>query len=244
MNTSISVITASLNAREHIPALLESLRNQTDRNFQFLLMDGGSTDGTVEYARAAVGIDCRIVSEPDCGIYDALNRAIRRIETEYYLVAGADDRLSPQAIAQYRRVALQTGADVIVAAVRVGGRLKRGFHPQRGWLGHAAMVTSHSVGMMFRRSLHAVFGEYLLRYPTQADGHFIKQVCESPLVRVVGADFVAGEFGITGASRRDVARALCEAWQIQRDTGERPLLQYILFQLRLLKYLPRIVRAS
>lgn len=242
MNTSISVITASLNARQHIPGLMESLKSQSDRDFQFLLMDGGSTDGTVECARQATGVECRIVCEPDCGIYDALNRAIRRIDTEYYLVAGADDRLSPQAIAQYRRIALQTGADVVVAAVSIGGRLKRGFHPRRGWLGHAAMVTSHSVGMMFRRSLHATFGEYSMRYPTQADGCFIKRVCQSPLVRVVEGDFVAGEFGVSGVSRSDVARALCEVWQIQRDTGERPLLQYILFQLRLLRYLPQIIR--
>lgn len=103
------------------------------------------------------------------------------------------------------------------------------------------MVTSHSVGMLFRRSLHDTFGEYSMRYPMQADGYFIKQACLSRDVRVVAGDFIAGEFAHDGFSSRDAARALCETWQIQRDTGENPLLQYLLFQLRLLKYLPRII---
>ena len=241
MNASISVITASLNAYSKLPRLVDSLRKQADKDFEYVVMDGGSTDGTLEYVRDACDVVSRLVSEPDHGIYDALNRAIRDLQTEYYLVVGADDVLFPDAIARYKAAVMETGADVVVAGVKVGPTLRRGYYPRRAWLGHAAMVTSHSVGMLFRKSLHDTFGEYSLRYPMQADGHFIKRACMSKAVRVIAADFIAGEFGQDGFSNRDLARALCETWQIQRDTGENPLIQYLLFQLRLLKNLPRIV---
>jgi len=240
MSASISVITAALNARNDLPRLIDSLRKQTDRDFDFVLADGGSVDGTLQYAHEADDVVSRVLGGPDSGIYDALNKAIRTLRTEFYVVAGADDVLFPDAIAKYRAAVAATGADVVVAGVKAGKSIRMGFHPSRAWLGHAAMVTSHSVGMLFRKSLHATYGEYSLRYPMLADGHFIKKLCASDTVRIVAGDFVAGSFGLQGMSNRNLARALCEQWQIQLDSGEHPLLQYCLFLGRLLRFAPRL----
>jgi glycosyltransferase involved in cell wall biosynthesis len=242
---SISVITVTLNSAKDLPRLIASLREQEDRDFEYVVIDGGSSDGTWNVVESARDVITHAVSEPDRGIYDALNKALRAVRTEYYVVAGADDVLYPQAIANFRKMAQQTGADVLVAAVKAGDTIRRGLHVQRAWLGHAAMTTSHSVGMLFRARLHERFGEYPLRYPILADGYFIKRVCTAADVKAVGADFVAGEFGMRGCSSRNLTRVLCESWQIQLDTGESPIVQYLLFQLRLLRNLPRIlVRSS
>jgi glycosyltransferase involved in cell wall biosynthesis len=240
---SISVVTVTLDSAPDLPRLIESLRAQVDRNFEFVVIDGGSKDGTRDILESARDVITYAVSEPDRGLYDALNKAIRAVRTEYYLVVGADDLLYPQAIADFRAVA-QTGADVVVAAVKAGDTIRRGLHVHRAWLGHAAMTTSHSVGMLFRTRLHDRFGEYPLRYPILADGYFIKRVCTAKDVKAVGADFVAGEFGMQGCSARNLTRVLCESWQIQLDTGESPFVQYLVFQLRLLRYLPRILARS
>lgn len=242
MNPTISVITVTLNAAKDLPRLIESLRRQTDRGFDFVVVDGQSTDGTCGMIEASRDLITHSVSEPDEGFYDALNKAIRALRTEYYVVAGADDTFEPQAIAQYKKATVDATVDVVVASVKAGERVRSGFHANRAWLGHAAMVTSHSVGMLFRAKLHDRFGMYSRRYPLLADGYFIKCVCCNPDVRVAEASFLAGEFAMDGLSNRNFIGALCESWQIQIATGEKPLLQYLLFQLRLLKNVLRVAR--
>jgi glycosyltransferase involved in cell wall biosynthesis len=244
MAPSISVVTVTLNVAPVLPRLLSSLRKQTDRSFDFILIDGLSTDDTWQLAQEAKDLVTASLHEADCGVYDALNKAIRRVRSDYYLVMGADDTLYPDAIENYKKVADETGADVIVAGVKVGDRVHHRFHPKRGWLGHSAMIASHSVGMLIRRNIHDVLGEYPMRYPVLADGYIIKKLFSTPTVKVVKGHFVAGEFCSDGLSNRSLIRALCETWQIQMDTGERPVVQYLLFQSRLIKYLPKIIGRS
>jgi glycosyltransferase involved in cell wall biosynthesis len=242
MNPTISIITPTLNVAGVLPRLIESLRAQTDHDFRFIVIDGNSKDGTQAELIAASDIVTLMLTDQSDGFYDALNMGIRSLETDYYLVVGADDTLHPDAIANFKAAACETGSDVIVAGVEAGKSVRRGYHGSRGWLGHAAMVTSHSVGMLFRTELHQRFGEYSRRYPVLADGLFIKRVCQAPDVKVSEAGFVAGKFGLAGLSNRNVVNVLCETWQIQIDTGENPILQYLLFQLRLVRYLPQIIR--
>jgi glycosyltransferase involved in cell wall biosynthesis len=242
MRPSISVITVTLNAAKTLPSLFASLRAQSDRDFEFLVIDGASQDRTWQLVRDAGDIVTYSVSEPDYGLYDALNKAIRRLRSDYYLVAGSDDTLDRDAIKNYKRAAEETSADVIVANVRMNDRIKSGFRPGRAWLGHSAMITSHSVGMLIRANLHSRFGEYSMRYSILADGYLVKRIFADPSVKAVEADFLAGEFSTNGISHQSLTRALCESWQIQIDTGEQPVVQYLIFQMRLLKNLFKIVR--
>lgn len=242
MDPSISVVTVTLNAESVLPNLFASLRAQSDKSFEYVVIDGASQDGTWNLVEEARDIVTYAVSEPDCGLYDALNKAIRRVRSDYYVVMGADDTLHPDAIRNYKRVAQETGADVIIAKVKVSDGIRSGYRPHRAWLGHSAMITSHSVGMLIRSNLHGRFGEYPMRYPVLADGYLIKRLCANPTVKTVEGDFVAGEFSIDGISHRSLIRALCESWQIQIDTGEQPIVQFLLFQIRLLKNLFKIVR--
>jgi glycosyltransferase involved in cell wall biosynthesis len=238
----VSVITAALDCAADLSSLIASLRAQTDRQFDFIVLDGGSKDGTWDLIEASRDVVTYATREPDHGIYDALNKGIRALRTDFYLVVGADDVLYPDAIANFKAAARDNGADIVVASVKAGRQIRRGFHPEHAWRGHHRMVTSHSVGMLFRAKLHERFGFYSLRYPLLADGFFIKRACTDPQVKTVGADFVAGEFGLRGSSNRGLLQTLCEMWQIQLATGENRLVQYLLFQARLLRYLPRIMR--
>lgn len=236
MSPTISVITATFKCAPDLARLIGSLRAQTDRDFDFLVLDGGSADATNEVIASSGDIVTYTSSEPDRGIYDALNKGIRALRTEYYLVAGADDMLFPEAIASYKSAVRDTGADIVVAGVKAGNSIRRGYYPGNAWRGHHKMVTSHSVGMLFRASLHERFGPYSLRYPLLADGWLIKQACTDRSVRTVAGNFIAGEFGLRGSSNMARLQTYREMWQIQLATGENPLVQYLLFQGRLLKH--------
>jgi glycosyltransferase involved in cell wall biosynthesis len=242
VTVSISVVTATFNCGSDLSRLITSLRAQTDRQFDFVVIDGGSSDGTLDVIENSRDLVTHTSCGPDRGIYDALNKGVRALRTDYYVVVGADDTLSPDAIARYKAATSEAVADIVVANVKIGKAIRRGYHPHRGWIGHHAMVTSHSVGMLFRASLHERFGLYSARYPLLADGYFIKRACLDPQVKVVAGDFIAGEFGVQGSSSMRRLQTFCELWQIQIATGESPLVQYLLLQGRLLKSLPRLLR--
>lgn len=235
---TISVITATFNAAKVLPSLIESLRAQSDRGFEWIVMDGASTDGTVDILRNAGDVVSRWISEPDFGIYDALNKAVKLSTGEYYLVVGADDTLSPDAIRDFFAAAEVSKADIVTALVKAGGRIHQ---VRRGpsWLfGQFAYVAAHAVGTLFRRKLHERFGYYSRRYPIAADALFIKKACQGGAT-IYEADFVAGEFGQGGTSSVDVAGSLSEFFRVQLET-ESKFPQLALYALRLIKNYRRL----
>src|SRR6187549_3141778 len=73
----ISVVTVVKNDRAGLTATLESVRTQRFTDFEHVIVDGASTDGGVEVARAHPAPNARLVSEPDAGISDAFNKGLR-----------------------------------------------------------------------------------------------------------------------------------------------------------------------
>jgi glycosyltransferase involved in cell wall biosynthesis len=92
---SISIVTPCLNAAATIEETLASVRSQGYPRLEHLVVDGGSTDGTVELLRRA-GV--RHVSEPDRGRVDAVNKGVRMTSGEVIAFLNADDRYEPGAL--------------------------------------------------------------------------------------------------------------------------------------------------
>lgn len=240
---TISILTATYNAESTLPALIECLRQQTDRAFEWVVVDGGSTDNTVELLRNAADVVTRWVSEPDFGIYHALNKGLAMASGEFYLVAGSDDVLEHDAIATFARAATESGADVIAAPVRVDGAVVR---PRitLSWLRSGPpMVAAHSVGTLIRRSLHDDIGLYSQRFPIAADTHFLLKAIQHGK-RFAQMPSVAGRFGTGGTSSADPLGALSESWRAHVEVRGHYWLQLPLFWLRLLANGRRIAAAA
>ena len=90
----ISVITTTFNSGEKIAATVASVLSQRKGLYEFLVVDGGSTDDTLAHLRAQ-GPALRCLSEPDDGIYDAMNKGIRLTSGKFLYFLGAGDRLLP-----------------------------------------------------------------------------------------------------------------------------------------------------
>lgn len=88
----ITVITSTLNCIDVIPNLFKSLESQICQDFEWLIVDGGSNDGTIDYLKKNTKAIV-IYSGPDKGIYDAWNRAISKISGKWTIFLGADDYL-------------------------------------------------------------------------------------------------------------------------------------------------------
>ncbi len=89
----ITVITSTFNAAGCLARAVRSIRGQTYKNIEWLIVDGGSTDGTVEEIRANEDVIDYWQSEPDGGIYDAWNKALPHVTGCWVMFLGADDQL-------------------------------------------------------------------------------------------------------------------------------------------------------
>ncbi len=131
------VITPVLNGANYISATLDSIRTQTDPNWVHYLVDGGSTDGSLDILARAVAEDPRrrLLTGKDRGLYDAVFKGFERaladgvIEPDTICAwLGSDDLLMPWAIATLRERFDATGAEWIAAIPTIWdreGRLAR-----------------------------------------------------------------------------------------------------------------------
>lgn len=98
----ITVCIVVYNGRQHISDALASVTNQSYSDLELIVVDGGSTDGTLEVLKEYAGKISKLVSEPDGGIYDAMNKACAIANGNWLLFLGCDDTLlgSLETIAQ------------------------------------------------------------------------------------------------------------------------------------------------
>jgi len=98
---TFSIITVTFNGREFLEDAILSVLSQDGADLEYIIVDGGSTDGTVDIIRHYAEKDGRIrwISEPDNGIADAFNKGIARSQGELVGILNADDTYLPGALA-------------------------------------------------------------------------------------------------------------------------------------------------
>lgn len=111
----LSIITVCYNAGDVIVATLESIKNQTENDFEYIVVDGNSCDDTIEKVKAANIIPVNIISEPDTGIYNAMNKGLKVAKGDYVLFLNAGDSFYDEnVIARFlSKVKEHSDADVI-----------------------------------------------------------------------------------------------------------------------------------
>lgn len=236
----MTVLTATLNAETTIRNLSDDLLMQTDHSFHWLIVDGGSTDNTLKLIPSQLKDKVQVMAETDFGIYDALNKGIKKLDTDYYLVVGADDRLHADTIEKYKQLAEKTHADLIAASVIEAGRV---IPPNMGksWLrGHKAYIAQHSVGVLIKKSLHETCGYYSRYFPIAADQLFIKKAVQSGCTIHYEPGLIAGEFTNEGLSSKQYLACLFEFTLVQIKTERHPALQLLLMFSRILRHWKKV----
>jgi GT2 family glycosyltransferase len=139
--TKITVVTPALNARATIERALRSVAEQDHPDVEHVVVDGGSTDGTLDLLRRAPGV--RFVSEPDRGLSDAMNKGLGLATGDVVGWLNADDFYLPGALAEAARAFEE--------------------HPDAGWVtGICLIVDEHD--REIRRPITAYKRALLRRY--------------------------------------------------------------------------------
>lgn len=121
----ISVVTVAYNSEKGIGKTIESVLNQTYEDIEYLIIDGKSRDNTVEIAesyRAALeerGITYRVISEPDGGIYDAMNKGIRLTKGDVIGLLNSEDTYEPEALKTVAETFEKTDCELMFADIRI-----------------------------------------------------------------------------------------------------------------------------
>jgi glycosyltransferase involved in cell wall biosynthesis len=115
----VSIVTPTLNQGRFIEATIRSVRAQTYGNYEHIVVDGGSTDGTLDVLRANEGTyPMRWISEPDRGMYDAVNKGMRLATGDILCYLNSDDLYFPWTLeAVVEAFAGDPGADLVFGEV-------------------------------------------------------------------------------------------------------------------------------
>lgn len=227
MRTSvkISVVTPTYNSERHLVECLESIHAQQGADFEHVVVDGGSRDGTLAILDRYRDRIAQLVSERDDGISDAFNKGIALCRGDVILIVASDDLLLPDALARIAADWGKRGAcDVIYGNVlfldAVNGNAV--IRPDRTmgaiWgrqpLKHAAMVVSADA---YRR-----FGAYDKRWRLAMDYELTLRfhLCGASF-RYLDAELAAVRPG--GASYRNLGRTMREVAQIAETHGANKL---------------------
>ncbi|MGQ4001746.1 glycosyltransferase family 2 protein [Francisellaceae bacterium CB299] len=108
-----SVITVCYNSEATIERTLQSIRDQTYKNIEYIIIDGGSTDKTLAIVNKYKGIIDVLVSEPDNGIYDAMNKGAKLANGDYIGFLNSDDYYTNDIFEEYGKALVNKNFDFI-----------------------------------------------------------------------------------------------------------------------------------
>ena len=229
----ISVITVCRNDIKGLQQTFESIRAQDCNDFEWWVIDGNSSDGTVEWLRKNHQFKGGWISEPDNGIYDAMNKGIGAAAGEYLVFMNSGDMFAqPDVISKlvYRIGREKAPPDFVFGDsldIAASGKsyYRKALPVSRIKVG---MITRHQA-MLYRRELVA-HERYPSNYKLSGDYALTASVLMKDGVKVLQVDFPICRFSLGGAHDTQRIKALREDFEIRNKIlKENYLLCSILF---------------
>jgi glycosyltransferase involved in cell wall biosynthesis len=208
----LSIIIATYNAAATLTRCLRSIVSQTSREWQIVVADGGSTDGTQDILSKHNSEIAYWQSRPDAGIYDAWNQALKHATGEYVCFLGADDSLRSEqvlerifsAIGRERYDLVSSRCLLVDASGRsldeFGGAWDYARLPRRMGIAHP--------GLLHRRDLFSRYGCFDKRLKIAGDLDFLLRLPED--TRTLHLPIVSINVQNDGISRKQFWRRLHE----------------------------------
>lgn len=219
----LSIICPSFNAESTIRSLIDSIIKQSCKDYELIIVDGGSTDETISIVKS-YGNQIRYVSERDSGIYDAMNKGVSMAKGEWLYFIGSDDTLYDNDVVMNLFALLQPNVDVVLCDVMSseGNVCKSTFSNQ--------ILTKNTIyhqGAIYNKRF---FNErqYDLSYKILADYEFNLYVW-SLGPKVVYGDFIFANHSFEGISGRGVTLGYKEEIKIREKYISNHFKRFLLY---------------
>ena len=233
----ISVITVSKNSKKFLEENILSLKNQSYRDYEHIIIDGASTDGTQKIIQKHEKDIKYWISEPDQGLYDAMNKGIKKSTGDIIGILNSDDFYYKDALKIVNNYFNKhKNIDFLFGTV-LKHKLMHGYYPKKiNWT--FGFYTTHSVGFFIKKSSQMKIGLYNTKYKFSSDYDlFYRMIVKKKLLGIATKkDELIGRFRPGGLSHKlKYKDFLRENFQIRLDNGQNKYFLYFIFFLRILR---------
>jgi glycosyltransferase involved in cell wall biosynthesis len=243
-NLKISVITVTKNSEKFLEENIKSLSNQTYKNFEHIIIDGKSTDNTIEIIKRNSDKIHKWISEPDEGLYYAMNKGIKLSTGDIIGILNSDDFYYQNALEIVNKYfSMDENLDFLFGTVEKH-KLMYGYFPKKiKWT--FGFYTTHSVGFFIKKSSQIKVGFYDTQYNFSSDYDLFYRMIEKEKMKGVSTkkDEILGKFRQGGLSSRiKYLDFLRENNKIRINNGQNILFVYLIFILRLIRNFKNIFK--
>lgn len=185
----LSIVTINRNNEVGLSKTIASLMAQSCQNFQWVFIDGASNDGSVAVGETFVRPGDVLFSEPDLGIYNAMNKGIKRSNRRHILFLNSGDVFADQDSVQSILSTLDNDEDLVLFGFSVRNRIRM---PKPIWSRFWSLPTSHQA-IVYKRSL-LLENSFFESYQFAADfEHFLRIMAKPLNTRLVKRLLVCNE---------------------------------------------------
>ena len=197
-----TIITVCYNSEKTIERTIQSVLHQTCQDYEYIIVDGASTDGTMSIVRKYEPLfqgKLKCISEPDQGIYDAMNKGIHEAGGKLIGIVNSDDYYEPNALEIIQRTYCGEKYQVLYGLLRTvqNGKevmvyLKNHENLEQDMIAHPSCFIT--------KATYEEYGVYSLKYPYSADYEFMLRVRKCPEVKFQEIYHIISNFSLDGAS--------------------------------------------
>jgi glycosyltransferase involved in cell wall biosynthesis len=229
-NNKLSIITIVLNGSAHIEETILSVITQTDVKIEYIIIDGGSTDDTLQKINKYENYVSHLISETDGGIYQAINKGIKLASYPLVGLIHCGDVYTPGALSAAYEAFNKTGADVVYGNVQIREEINGKYLIKTLTADHSLLMDEMSIyhpSTFIKLDIYKKLGVYNVTYRSAADYDLLLslflQNCHFTYVPQALAIFTSG-----GLSGNNIKLSLQENYRIRKNRiGIAKALSYI-----------------
>lgn len=214
----ISIITVCFNAAQTIEETIQSVLNQSYKNFEYIIIDGGSTDGTLEIIKTYQDRLAYFVSEKDYGLYHAMNKGIEKSTGDIVGIINADDYYLDGA---FEKV-IQAFEGKELKKYIFWGDISYKDSVVKGWREENLKIGAFAPhpSMFCPKKVYEKIGTYKLWYKILADYDFMYRAIHKHKIQPIYVPEPIAFFRDGGVASQNIFRALTEEMLVKAEYGE------------------------
>ena len=237
-NPLVSIITVVKDNEKYLEETIQSVKNQSYNNFEYIVLDGNSTDRSLDIIKKYDSDIDFWLSEEDKGIYDAFNKGLSLARGKFIVFVNSDDILLKDAIQMLKKYDEKyPNIDFLFGSVKKHWGILWGYRPWRlfySW----GFYSSHSTGFYVKKDAAEKIGKYNLNYLYSADYDYFYRMIVHHKLKGIGTkkNELFGIFRRGGySSKIKFIEHLFETTKIRIDNGQNKFLVLVIFILKFLK---------
>jgi glycosyltransferase involved in cell wall biosynthesis len=213
-NQTLDIITICFNSASTIAKTIESVRRNRSSISSYIIIDGGSTDGTVDIVNHNRDIVDIFISEKDDGISDAFNKGIKLSTADYILLLNSDDFIYEDALVEIQNNHLLE-ADLVCTTMMMWNGVNRFDYYVSDPAKLKRFTSIYHPGLFVKRTAYQEYGLYNKKYKVGMDYEFISRcVVSGATIKVLKSSIVV--YSELGTSRKNFWRSLREGYVVRR----------------------------